>query len=129
VPDPGCVKDARQHATDAIAPEASRFHDPYRTVGAGRGESSSDHTPYPNEGSFDDDRHRQRRARHADVTIDSRLKSAANIDPAWIDFPVVERMGRLLKRPVSIINEVDAAGIAEMRFGAGRDQPGVVISS
>ena len=61
------------------------------------------------------------------VTIDGRLKSAANIDPAWIDFPVVERMGRLLKRPVSIINDADAAGIAEMRFGVGADQPGVVI--
>ena len=54
------------------------------------------------------------------VTIDGRLMSAANIDQGWIDFPVVERMGRLLKRPVSIINDADAAGIAEMRFGSGR---------
>ena len=61
------------------------------------------------------------------VTIDGVLKSAANIDPAWIDFPVVERMGRLIKRPISIINDADAAGIAEMRFGVGKDQPGVVI--
>src|SRR4249919_52979 len=61
------------------------------------------------------------------VTIDGTLKSAANIDPAWIDFPVVERMGRLIKRPISIINDADAAGIAEMRFGVGKDQPGVVI--
>jgi len=61
------------------------------------------------------------------VTIDGRLMSAANIDQAWIDFPVVERMGRLLKRPVTIINDADAAGIAEMRFGVGVDQPGVVI--
>ena len=36
-------------------------------------------------------------------------------------------MGRLLKRPVAIINDADAAGIAEMRFGVGKDQPGVVI--
>jgi polyphosphate glucokinase len=61
------------------------------------------------------------------VAIDGVLKSAANIDPAWIDFPVVERMGRLIKRPISIINDADAAGIAEMRFGVGKDQPGVVI--
>ena len=61
------------------------------------------------------------------VAIDGTLKSAANIDPAWIDFPVVERMGRLIKRPISIINDADAAGIAEMRFGVGKDQPGVVI--
>ncbi len=61
------------------------------------------------------------------VTIGGRLITAANIDPSWVDFPVVERMGRLLKRPVSIINDADAAGIAEMRFGVGVDKPGVVI--
>ena len=61
------------------------------------------------------------------VTIDGALKSAANIDAAWIEFPVVERMTRLIGRPVSIINDADAAGIAEMRFGVGKDEPGVVI--
>src|SRR6185436_1869582 len=61
------------------------------------------------------------------VTIDGVLKTAANIDPAWVDFPVVERMARLTSRPVTIINDADAAGMAEMRFGVGRDQPGVVI--
>ncbi len=61
------------------------------------------------------------------VTIDGVVKSAANIDPSWADFAVIERMSRLLSRPVSIINDADAAGIAEMRFGVGRDQPGVVI--
>jgi polyphosphate glucokinase len=61
------------------------------------------------------------------VTIDGVLKTAANIDPGWVDFPVVERMARLTSRPVTIINDADAAGMAEMRFGVGRDQPGVVI--
>ena len=61
------------------------------------------------------------------VAIGGILKSAANIDAAWIDFPVVERLTRLIGRPVSIINDADAAGIAEMRFGVGREQPGVVI--
>jgi len=61
------------------------------------------------------------------VAIDGILRTASNIDPSWIDFPVVDRMGRILARPVSIINDADAAGIAEMRFGVGRDQPGVVI--
>ncbi len=61
------------------------------------------------------------------VTIDGVLKSAANIDAGWIDFPVVERVARVVGRPTSIINDADAAGIAEMRFGVGRDQPGVVI--
>ena len=61
------------------------------------------------------------------VAIGGVLKFAANIDQAWIDFPIVERLSRSLKRPVSIINDADAAGIAEMRFGVGAGEPGVVI--
>ena len=61
------------------------------------------------------------------VTMDNTLKSAANIDPGWVDFPVVERMRKATGRPVSIVNDADAAGIAEMRFGVGKGQPGVVI--
>ena len=29
--------------------------------------------------------------------------------------------------PVTLVNDADAAGMAEMRFGAGRDQPGLVV--
>ena len=61
------------------------------------------------------------------VTLDDTLKSAANIDAGWIGFPVVERLRKATGRPVSIVNDADAAGIAEMRFGVGRDKPGVVI--
>jgi polyphosphate glucokinase len=61
------------------------------------------------------------------VTMDNTLKFAGNIDPAWIGFPVVERLRKATGRPVTIVNDADAAGIAEMRFGVGRDQPGVVI--
>lgn len=61
------------------------------------------------------------------VTMDRTLKSAANIDAGWIDFPVVERLRKATSRPVSIVNDADAAGIAEMRFGVGKDRPGVVI--
>jgi polyphosphate glucokinase len=61
------------------------------------------------------------------VAIDGRLLTAANIDPAWIDFPVAEKLTKALKRPVSIVNDADAAGIAEMRFGIGKGKLGVVI--
>ena len=33
------------------------------------------------------------------VTIDGVLKTAANIDPGWVDFPVVERLGKVLEPP------------------------------
>ena len=61
------------------------------------------------------------------VTLDGVLKFAGNIDQAWIDFPVVERLTKVLKRPIFIINDADAAGIAEMRFGVGKGRPGKVI--
>lgn len=61
------------------------------------------------------------------VAIDGRLLTAANIDPAWIDYPVAEKLSKALKRPVSIVNDADAAGIAEMRFGIGAGKRGVVI--
>jgi polyphosphate glucokinase len=51
------------------------------------------------------------------------LLTAANIDPAWVDYPVA----KALKRTVSIVNDADAAGIAEMRFGQGAGKRGVVI--
>ena len=61
------------------------------------------------------------------VAVDGRLLTAANIDPAWVDFPISEKLGATLKRPVSIVNDADAAGIAEMRFGTGAGKRGVVI--
>ena len=61
------------------------------------------------------------------VAIGGRLLTATNIDAAWTDYPVAERLSTSLKRPVSIVNDADAAGIAEMRFGVGAGRRGVVI--
>lgn len=61
------------------------------------------------------------------VAIDGRLMTAANIDPGWTDYPVADRLGETLKRRVTIVNDADAAGIAEMRFGVGAGKRGVVV--
>ena len=61
------------------------------------------------------------------VTMDGTIKFAGNLDQAWIGFPVTERLVRATGRPIAIVNDADAAGIAEMRFGVGRDKKGVVI--
>jgi polyphosphate glucokinase len=61
------------------------------------------------------------------VTIDGHVRTASNIDPGWLDFAERERLSRMLLRPVAIVNDADAAGIAEMRFGIGKDRPGTVI--
>lgn len=53
--------------------------------------------------------------------------SAANVDPSWIGTDGEELFTRHLRGPVTLINDADAAGLAEMRFGAGKGRNGVVI--
>ncbi len=53
--------------------------------------------------------------------------TAANIDPAWIGFPAEREMGLVMGRIVAAGNDADVAGLAEMRFGAGRGQAGLAI--
>ncbi|HTT05226.1 MAG TPA: ROK family protein [Steroidobacteraceae bacterium] len=54
-------------------------------------------------------------------------RTAANVDQAWIGFSGGEHLSQLLGRPVVFINDADAAGLAEMRAGAGRGVDGVVL--
>lgn len=61
------------------------------------------------------------------VVIDGVTKTAANVDPAWIGFDAGTALARALKRPVHVLNDADAAGIAEMRYGAGAGKGGVVL--
>jgi polyphosphate glucokinase len=53
--------------------------------------------------------------------------TASNVDDAWIDCDADALFTERLGRDVHMINDADAAGIAEMAFGVGRDQRGVVI--
>jgi polyphosphate glucokinase len=54
-------------------------------------------------------------------------KSAANISKKWIGFDADKAFTKALGREVHLVNDADAAGLAEMRFGAGRAERGVVI--
>jgi polyphosphate glucokinase len=54
-------------------------------------------------------------------------RTAANVDPGWLDFDADAAMERVLRRPVHMINDADAAGVAEMRFGAGVGRQGTVF--
>lgn len=53
--------------------------------------------------------------------------TAANVDKAWIGTDARRLFSQATGCPVTVINDADAAGIAEMVFGAGKDRPGVVI--
>ena len=61
------------------------------------------------------------------VVVDGVTKSAANVDPAWIDFEADPALERATGHPVFVINDADAAGVAEMRYGAGVGQKGTVF--
>jgi len=53
--------------------------------------------------------------------------SAANVDDAWIGTNGAKLLAKKTGCPVLLLNDADAAGIAEMEFGAGKGHPGVVI--
>lgn len=55
------------------------------------------------------------------------IYTAANVDHSWIGTNAGELFSKHVDGPVAVVNDADAAGIAEMRFGAGKDRKGVVI--
>ena len=53
--------------------------------------------------------------------------AAANIDKSWIGVNAVEAFSRRSAARCVVLNDADAAGLAEVRFGAGKGVPGVVL--
>jgi polyphosphate glucokinase len=54
-------------------------------------------------------------------------RTAANLDSSWIGTDVPELLRRRGSRSVVVLNDADAAGLAEMRYGAGRGLRGTVL--
>lgn len=53
--------------------------------------------------------------------------TAANVDLSWVGTHAAELFSQHIGGPVTVVNDADAAGVAEIRFGAGKDRKGVVI--
>lgn len=53
--------------------------------------------------------------------------SAKRIDASWVDVDAQQLFEEITGNPVTVINDTDATGIAEMHFGAGKRQNGFVI--
>jgi len=53
--------------------------------------------------------------------------SAANMDHAWVGVDGAALFRQTTDSPVTLLNDADAAGVAEMRLGAGRGREGVVM--
>jgi polyphosphate glucokinase len=52
---------------------------------------------------------------------------AANVSPKWVGTNADDLFTKTSGCDCTLINDADAAGLAEMKFGAGRGQPGTVI--
>ena len=55
------------------------------------------------------------------------VETASNIDYGWVGVDAVDLFSRATGRLVAVVNDADAAGLAEVRFGAGRSEPGVMV--
>lgn len=53
--------------------------------------------------------------------------SAKRISDSWIDANAEQLFSEITDNPVSVINDTDATGLAEMYFGAGKHQKGVTV--
>jgi polyphosphate glucokinase len=61
------------------------------------------------------------------VVTHGTVRTAANVDKSWIGCNAREVISSKLDgQPVTVLNDADAAGLAEERFGAGRDVTGLV---
>lgn len=61
------------------------------------------------------------------IVHNGTIYSAANVHKSWINQNGQTLIQKRTNCPVVLLNDADAAGIAEMKFGAGRHQPGLVI--
>lgn len=62
------------------------------------------------------------------VVKNGTIGSAVNLEPSWVGKNGTEIFSKHLGgAPVVLLNDADAAGIAEMRYGSGRDRRGVVF--
>jgi polyphosphate glucokinase len=61
------------------------------------------------------------------VVTDGVVRTAANMDPAWIGVDAAKLFAKVAGDPVRVLNDADAAGVAEMTFGAGVGEQGTVL--
>ncbi len=61
------------------------------------------------------------------VVKNGKVRTAANVATAWIGVDGAALAAQALGRPVVFLNDADAAGIAEVRWGAGRGVSGPIV--
>ena len=61
------------------------------------------------------------------VVLNGTIRSAANVDKTWIGTDAAALFTKAIGTDVAVLNDADAAGIAEMTFGAGVGVKGSVL--
>jgi len=61
------------------------------------------------------------------VVTNGVTRTAANLDPAWVGLDARALFAKAAGNPVQVLNDADAAGVAEMKFGAGVGEHGTVL--
>jgi polyphosphate glucokinase len=61
------------------------------------------------------------------VVTAGTVRTAANVDHGWIGTNAAALFGKAIGTEVAVLNDADAAGIAEVTFGAGRGERGTVL--
>ena len=61
------------------------------------------------------------------VVTSGTVRTAANVDKSWIGTDASAAFGGAIGTDVTVLNDADAAGIAEMTFGAGKGERGTVL--
>jgi polyphosphate glucokinase len=61
------------------------------------------------------------------VVVDGVVRTAANVDSSWIGVDAAKLFGSETNLTVTVLNDADAAGVAEIHFGAGKDAHGTVL--
>jgi polyphosphate glucokinase len=62
------------------------------------------------------------------VVVGGEIRTAANVDRSWIGVDLAGLLADRLGRRVAVLNDADAAGLAEVGFGAARGVSGVVVT-
>jgi polyphosphate glucokinase len=61
------------------------------------------------------------------VVVQGTVRTAANVDKSWIGTNAAALFSEALGGPTTVLNDADAAGVAEMTFGAGAGARGTVL--
>ncbi|HME46956.1 polyphosphate--glucose phosphotransferase [Mycobacterium sp.] len=62
------------------------------------------------------------------VVTNGVVRTAANVDKTWIGVSAAKVISEALGgQTVTVLNDADAAGVAEVRYGAGKDNGGVIV--